>query len=1197
MSKIYILDTNVLLHDPRSLFAFKDNEIVIPLVVLDELDKKKSGHDEVAKHARMAIRLLDKMRSSGHIHQGVPTNGGGLIRVELNYRDHCPPDLDPTRIDNRLIGVALGLKSANESRSVTLITKDINLRVKCDALGVSVADYVADSVATNPSSIYSGYVSVVVDGGKIDVLHLDGSIDADGLGDFYPNQYVHLQSNINKKHSVLARFLKGRFIKIKEIGEIWGISSRNREQAFALDALFSPEIKLVTLIGSAGSGKAQPLNAKILTPDGWKKIGEMHVGDTVCTPDGGVSNVTGVFPQGKKEIYEVIFTDGSSTRCCKEHLWYTLTSLDRDHNKSGKIKSLSDIMSTMRYGTCNKRNHSIPITKPVYMNNNNDDIKIDPYILGIIIGDGCISGVTPQLSTTDDEIYNEMCVYAEKNNLRLVGKNDSCDYYISKKYVNGKRTGPQVKNTLTEELRKLDLFGIKSYLKFIPNEYKFTGFENRLGILQGLMDTDGTVGKCGHTTFTSTSEQLANDVKFLVQSLGGTAKTTTRITSYTHNGQKLQGRRSFNINIVMPNDIVPFRLSRKIDRVIKRTKYFPRRYIDSVKFIGVEKAQCISIDSKEHLYITDDFIVTHNTLLSAAAGVSQVFDSQYNSYKKLIMTRPIQPLGRDLGYLPGDVQDKLKPWMAPLQDNLDLLFSEKGSNYLDMQRDSGVIQVEALTYIRGRSIPKSYIIVDECLTADHKIIMSDGTTKNVEDISVGDKVLSLDINNNVSSCGEVDGVIKRMSDSTISVRFQSGIVECTPNHPFYTFKDFCYSKVVSNDLQIGDFIPSPIYTPHETKYNVSSDFAYFLGMILSDGHIEKNMKTIKVAVKKDMEHFKNKFVLGLKSIGYDNLHTEFINKRGDYTICFNRKKIISSIVGDFKLPNGNKSKIIKVPDKVFSSSLGSISSFISACFDAEGDVNITNSNSLVINYSTASSEMAKDIQILLKKFGILSSKIKIKKNDLHRIYRVYMTGINAWKFYDKIGFHMSRKQNVLKSHFKNFIPLDKSRIPVANILRKRMKNAGIKSRDKAMESISGSKNIYKYMIFGNYSKYFSEDELSFIKNYNFQEVRSVTRNDIKKEVFDFRVKNYGTFCVDGIITSNCQNLTPHEVKTIITRVGEGSKLVFTGDILQIDNPFIDSMDNGLSGLIEKFKGQNLSAHVTLHKGERSELATIAAEIL
>lgn len=355
MDKIYVLDTNVLMYEPKSLFAFEDNEVVIPLTVLDELDKHKNGNSQAAKHARMVIRSLDELRALGKLDKGVLTERGGTIRVELNNIDHVPTDLDPNRMDNRIISVALQLKEKNQNKKVTVITKDINLRVKCDALGVNAEDYTSDSVITNLDALYAGHTTIAVPDKDIDSIYEFGQVPVKNiLRPLYPNEYVHLTSEVNDKHSALAKFDGTGLIKLRTFKNVWGISSRNKEQAFALDALFDPNIKLVTITGKAGTGK---------------------------------------------------------------------------------------------------------------------------------------------------------------------------------------------------------------------------------------------------------------------------------------------------------------------------------------------------------------------TLLSAAAGVSQIFDS--HTYKRIVLTRPIMPLGRDIGFLPGDIDQKMMPWMGPLYDNLDLIFSEKGRFYLDAQMSEGNIDIEPITYIRGRSMPRSYIIVDE----------------------------------------------------------------------------------------------------------------------------------------------------------------------------------------------------------------------------------------------------------------------------------------------------------------------------------------------------------------------------------------------------------------------------------------------------------------------------------------------------
>lgn len=704
MPKIYVLDTNVLMYEPKSLFAFEDNEVVIPLVVLDELDKKKDGTNQAAKHARMAIRMLDEMRYLGSIHEGIPTENGGKIRVELNCKDYVPTDLDPNRVDNRIISVAIGL--SKKGGNVKVITKDLNLRVKADALGVAAEDYTSDIVVDRLDDIYTGHTKIKTDSNTIDKLHSDGKISLEGVK-LYPNQYAHMYTEDSQKNA-LVRYNKDNLEIISFYNNIWGLSAKNREQKYALDALFNPDIKLITISGRAGSGKAQPLDSKILTPGGWKLMGSLSIGDTISTPDGGTAKIKGIYPQGKKSIYRVIFTDGTYAECCKEHLWYTKTQKNRDRKQNGSTKSLKEIMASLRDGKYNKRNHSIPITCPVYFENR--PVLIEPYIMGILLGDGSFRN-SISFTNIDQQILKEIYNFTETNGLQMTKKSDNISYYITKKYINGKRQSRKVPNILLNSIRALGLFNKKSDSKFIPDIYKFNSIEKRISLLQGLLDTDGTMGKGHHITYTTISTQLANDVKELVESLGGTAKICGRFTKYTYKGVKKIGKKSYRLNICLPNNITPFRLKRKLEMVKERTKYFPRRYIDGVEYVGEKEAQCIYVDHSDHLYITDNFIVTHNTLISLLAAVSQTIDKK--TYKRIVITRPVQSVGKELGFLPGSLDEKLEPWMTPIYDNLDLIFSEKGRHYVDGLKDEGQLEIEPLTYIRGRSLNNAFMIIDE----------------------------------------------------------------------------------------------------------------------------------------------------------------------------------------------------------------------------------------------------------------------------------------------------------------------------------------------------------------------------------------------------------------------------------------------------------------------------------------------------
>lgn len=245
--KTFILDTNVLLYDPLALNVFEDNEVVIPISVLDELDYAKTRPDEVGRNARNAIKMLDNMRSYGSLSNGVRQEKT-LIRVELNHIHDVPVGLVEEKVDNRIISVAL--TTQNEGKKVIVVTKDINLRVKCDAVGVFSQDYNKDKIAQNINEIYSGVKKEEVESNIIDELYQNGFIEWDHG---YENQFFILKSLTNQ--SALTRYSNGQLLLCKDYKEVWGIRPRNAEQKMALDLLLDPKIKLITLSGFSGCGK------------------------------------------------------------------------------------------------------------------------------------------------------------------------------------------------------------------------------------------------------------------------------------------------------------------------------------------------------------------------------------------------------------------------------------------------------------------------------------------------------------------------------------------------------------------------------------------------------------------------------------------------------------------------------------------------------------------------------------------------------------------------------------------------------------------------------------------------------------------------------------------------------------------------------------------------------------------------------
>ena len=257
--KTYVLDTNVYLTDANSISSFGNNDILVPLKVLDEIDKHKKRQDSVGIQARSTIRALDQIRNKGNLYKGVRIEKGkGLIKVR-SYNPLClPDDLDLEDSDNQIIATALSEMEENPSRKVVVASRDINMRVKCDALGILTEDYQVEQVVAKSDDLYSGMSEVLVDEQVIDDFYEDKPVILKDIGirGHHPNQFIMLISNSNSKKTALAKFTN-EMTEIKKVPNVvaWQTKPRNKEQQFALNLLMDPEIPVVSLIGKAGSGK------------------------------------------------------------------------------------------------------------------------------------------------------------------------------------------------------------------------------------------------------------------------------------------------------------------------------------------------------------------------------------------------------------------------------------------------------------------------------------------------------------------------------------------------------------------------------------------------------------------------------------------------------------------------------------------------------------------------------------------------------------------------------------------------------------------------------------------------------------------------------------------------------------------------------------------------------------------------------
>jgi PhoH-like ATPase len=255
LKKFFVLDTNVLLHDPNAVFAFEEHSVIIPIYVIEEIDRFKRDLSELGRSAREVGRLLDDLRKEGNIGGGVKLHVGGMLRVAFTAKELPHAMQNGHHADNRILATALDIKEQQGDARTILVTKDVNLRIRADALGLEAEDY--DLERQEITELYTGMVELEMDGPEIDLFYSQGYLPLSDLY-YFPNEFVHLRDRANASHSALGKIAleTERIVPITRLKEgVWGVRPRNKEQSFAMDLLMDDSIKLVTLVGKAGTGK------------------------------------------------------------------------------------------------------------------------------------------------------------------------------------------------------------------------------------------------------------------------------------------------------------------------------------------------------------------------------------------------------------------------------------------------------------------------------------------------------------------------------------------------------------------------------------------------------------------------------------------------------------------------------------------------------------------------------------------------------------------------------------------------------------------------------------------------------------------------------------------------------------------------------------------------------------------------------
>lgn len=687
MSKTITIDTNLLLDDSNVInkLATKYDCILIPRTVLKELDKHKYNPD-LSYSARNAITSIRQFKEEFPEKIKFYIQGG-----EINNNDAW-------------------IIQASKENNADLATKDISMSIIAEAEGLNsiLYDVVLNNIYQpynyiNIEDIYKHYETAELDnfyGREISEYHegldffskvLDKELNKDGWFFIFVNHGHDVTVYANNP-------IKKHIIRIDHKPEYNTITCDNRVKIEARDiyqncAIFAfREAPNVLLTGKWGSGKSllssaysvedrhkkafisrppvginakyeigflpgpQPVDCKILTPTGWRKMGDLKEGDYVIGRDGKKTKILNVFDKGNKPVFKIKTTNGGETEACGDHLWAVKNRFDLRNNKDYRLLSTKQIMDDL-YVDNDKSKYNYTLPKNDIVNfESNEELPIPPYTLGVLLGDGHM-GSNTTISGKDYDIIERVEMEIKKFGLYI--NNNNFDYNLVGNYTSNKPSkrvvvenintnkkkiysgvreasenigvnksiinsrcknniiinddkfyfieGEKFQHPIRNELYKLGLYNSRSHTKFIPDVYKYTTIENRIAILQGLMDTDGTIRKSnGEQSYTTTSKQLCLDVIEVCRSLGINA------TYYIRKHDEPNIKDSYEVYLPKSN-IQTFHTERKKCYLKPPNKYQHNIKIKKIEYLGEKHVKCIRIDNIDNLYITDDYIVTHNS--------------------------------------------------------------------------------------------------------------------------------------------------------------------------------------------------------------------------------------------------------------------------------------------------------------------------------------------------------------------------------------------------------------------------------------------------------------------------------------------------------------------------------------------------------------------------------------------------------
>ncbi len=747
-------------------------------------------------------------------------------------------------------------------------------------------------------------------------------------------------------------------------------------QAMMLREMWSRKFPM--LVGSRGLGKAEWLYNPVLTEFGWRTMGSLKVGDRVYSRSGKLCNITGVYPQGKKQLWNIKFYDGRTIDCCEDHLWTV------KKGSSEKVLSTKEMYESGVVHRCNNNKYTfkykVPLLEPIDYPEAN--LPLDPYLLGCLLGNGSLTTATPKIATDDQFIVDEFRkrlpnFKIEKdvscNNYTIVDKDTSYDYY---------KCSHKHRNSFTALLCENGL-NVNCEQKFIPEVYKTASIEQRMDLVRGLLDTDGHCTKDGHIEFSNLSEGLVDDLIDVLRSLGiaciKSHENREGQTFKNPSGKECVRKKQFRIYINTAKPV--FKLPRKLKN-LKKTETGRGKYNAIIEITPTERyddMQCISVDSPDSTYITKDYIVTHNTFLLSVYCLLRAL---------LIPNRKIVVVGsafRQSRYLHDYMENIWKN--APILR--DLCDDNSGP-----RRD-----VDMCKMTLNNSTVVALPIGDGCVNP---------YTLMTYEKSFG---CMLDKNTKVWGNGkyrDIDYYHDNGVKPTKIVTTRCGYsYEGTHNHAMKVLRNSEIQWVRSDQMVVGDrILIDRSGRWHSGDFKCTQDEAYTLGAMIGDG-CWTNKYQLRFATK-DLE------IIDRVNSVFDN---SFSRQKDD--IHWNMYGInkVAAWVNFWQLNSQCYTNDKTLPNTILSAPQDKMTACLQGLFDTDGHVFVSRSKggtTISVNFTNTSKRLVEQIQYILLHYGIVSTvKNRNRNQKWNTVYELGIYGKNVKLFAEKIGFYLPRKRDTL----------------------------------------------------------------------------------------------------------------------------------------------------------------------------------------